>query len=228
MLAQRASRGKGAHVSAAQHGTEGDDSKGFAPGPIGPGSPPDRPADRRFAPGPIGPGSPPDRPADRRFVPGRLPLSPVVLAVAGLAGALLLIAATFTSIIEISVETATRGIDFDAAQSGWDRHGPALIVLALLALWLLAVALRGTRVAMTGLALTGVATLAIAVAWDRPHVDDTGSVGEVYTEATAQPGTGYYLETLGGVLLLLSGGAMLVFGQTPVKVRGRASEERTA
>ena len=45
--------------------------------------------------------------------------------------------------------------------------------------------------------------------WDRPHVHDTGSVGEVYTEATANPGTGYYLETLGGVLLLLSGGALL-------------------
>lgn len=202
MLAQRASRGKGAHVSAAQHGTERDDSKGFGP--------------------------------------GRSPLPAVAalraaLAVAGLAGALLLIAATFATIIEITVETTTRGIDFDAAQSGWDRHGPALIVLATLALWLLAAALRGTRVAMTGLALAGVATLAIAVAWDRPHVNDTGSVGEVYTEATAGPGTGYYLETLGGVLLLLSGSGMLVFGQTPMGVRGEAERraqtgraERTA
>ena len=199
MLAQRASRGKGAHVSAAQHGTERDDSKGFAPGPIAPGSSPDGPAGRRFG-------------------PGRSPL-PVVaalraaLAAAGLAGALLLVAATFTTIIQITVETTTRGIDFDAAQSGWDRHGPALIVLALLALWLLAAALRGTRVAMTGIALTGIVALAIAVAWDRPHVNDTGSVGEVYTAATASPGTGYYLETLGGALLLLSGGGMLVFGR---------------
>jgi hypothetical protein len=186
MLAQRASRGKGAHVSAAQHGTERDDSKGFAP--------------------------------------GRSPLPAVAalraaLAAAGLAGALLLVVATFTTIIEITVETTTRRVNFDAAQSGWDRHGPALIVLALLALWLLAAALRGTRVAMTGLALTGIVTLAIAVHWDRPHIHDTGSVGEVYTEATANPGTGYYLETLGGMLLLLSGGGMLVFGRAPVSVR---------
>jgi hypothetical protein len=114
-----------------------------------------------------------------------------VLAVAGLAGALLLMVATFTTIIEITVGTTGRGLDFDAAQSGGDRHGPALIVLALLALWLLAAALRGARIAMTGLALTGLVALAIAVHWDRSHVHDTGSVGEVYTEATANPGTGY-------------------------------------
>jgi hypothetical protein len=148
------------------------------------------------------------------------------LAAAGLAGALLLVVATFTTIIEITVETTTRGIDFDAAQSGWDRHGPALIVLALLAFWLLMAALRGTRIAMTGLALTGIVTLAIAVHWDRSHVHDTGSVGEVYTEATAQPGTGYYLETLGGVLLLLSGSALLVSGGAPVRVRDQNADGR--
>jgi hypothetical protein len=189
MLAQRASRGKGAHVSAAQHGTERDDSKGFGPGR----SPSPTVAALRAA-----------------------------LAGAGLAGALLLVVATFTTIIEITVETTTRGVDFDAAQSGWDRHGPALIVLALLALWLLAIALRGTRIAMTGLALTGLVALAIAVHWDRPHVHDTGSVGDVYEEATAEPGTGYYLETLGGVLLLVSGSALLVFGRAPVNVRDEA------
>jgi hypothetical protein len=214
MLAQRASRGKGAHVSGGQHGTGRDDSKGFAPGPIASGSPPDRPASRRFA-------------------PGRSPLPAVValraaLAVAGLAGALLLVVATFTTIIEITVETTTRGVDFDAAQSGWDRHGPALIVLGVLAVWLLVTALRGVRVAMTGLALTGLVALAIAVHWDRSHVHDTGSVGEVYTEATANPGTGYYLETLGGALLLLSGSALLVFGGAPVDVRDEAERRAQA
>jgi hypothetical protein len=140
-----------------------------------------------------------------------------------LAGALLLVVATFTTIIAITVETTVRGVDFDAAQSGWDRHGPALIVLALLALWLLAAALRGARIAMTGVALTGLVTLAIAVHWDRSHVHDTGSVGEVYTEATANPGTGYYVETLGGLLLLLSGSGMLVFGRNAGR---RAGAER--
>jgi hypothetical protein len=191
MLAQRASRGKGAHVSGAQHGTGRDDSKGFAPG--------------------------------RSPLPTVLALR-AALAVAGFAGALLLVVATFTTIIEITVETTTRAVNFDAAQSGWDRHGPALIVLALLALWLLAVGLRGARVAMAGLALAGVVTLAIAVHWDRPHVHDAGSVGEVYAEATAAPGTGYYLETLGGALLLLSGGALLALDGAPLSGRAENAD----
>lgn len=138
----------------------------------------------------------------------------LVLAVLGLAGAVLLLVASFTTVIEITVGTTSKVIDADTAQSGWDRHGPALILLGLLALFLLFAGLRGARVALTGLVVVGVASLAIAWAWDRPHVHDTGSVGEVYADATADPGTGYYLETLGGALLLLVGGSLLVFGRT--------------
>jgi hypothetical protein len=209
MLSQRASRGKGAHVSGAQHGTGRDDSKGFAPGPSAPEPPPERPAGRPFG-------------AYRSPLPTVLALR-AGLALTGLAGALLLIIASFTTIIEITVGTTSRALDADTSQSGWDRHGPALILLALLALWLLALALRRSRVAMAGLLLTGVVALAIPWHWDRPHVHDTGSVGDVYAEATADPGAGYYLETLGGALLLLSGGALLVLGRMPVSVRAPES-----
>jgi hypothetical protein len=138
----------------------------------------------------------------------------LVLAVLGLAGAVLLVVASFTTVIEITVGTTSKVIDADTAQSGWDRHGPALLLLGLLALFLLFAGLRGARVAVVGLVVVGVASLAIAWAWDRPHVHDTGSVGDVYADATADPGTGYYLETLGGALLLLVGGSLLVFGRT--------------
>jgi hypothetical protein len=185
MLSQRASRGKGAHVSGAQHGTGRDDSKGFG--------------------------------AYRSPLPTVLALR-AALALAGLAGGLLLLVASFTTIIEITVGTTSRVLDADTSQSGWDRHGPALLLLALLGLWLLALALRRSRVAMVGLLLTGIVALAIAWHWDRPHVHDTGSVGDIYAEATADPGLGYYLETLGGALLLLSGGALLVLGRMPVSV----------
>jgi hypothetical protein len=143
------------------------------------------------------------------------------LAIAGLAGALLLIAATFATIIQIRVGTSTKAVGTDTSHSGWDRHGPALIVLALLAVCLLVPALRGGRAAMAGLAAAGIAALAIAMVWDRPHVHDTGSVGDIYAEAHADPGPGYYLETLGGALALLSGGALLLLG--PV---GSAQRER--
>ena len=148
---------------------------------------------------------------DRSALPGVLTLR-AVLAVVGLVGALMLLVASFTSVIDITVGTTSRVVDADTAQSGWDRHGPALVLLALLALFLLAASLRGARIAMAGLAVVGIAVLAIAWASDRPHVHDSGSVGDVYAEATADPGPGYYLETLGGVLLLLSGGALLVLG----------------
>src|SRR4051812_7455018 len=83
-----------------------------------------------------------------------------VLALAGLAGAAMVLVAAFASVIEITVGTTTRVLDADTAQSGWDRHGPALVLLALLALFLLAAALRGARTAMAGLAVTGAVVLA--------------------------------------------------------------------
>lgn len=159
----------------------------------------------------------------------------LVLAVLGLAGAVLLLVASPATVIEITVGTTSKVVDADTAQSGWDRHGPALILLGLLGLWLLFVGLRGARVAVVGLIVVGVAALAIAWAWDRPHVHDTGSVGDVYADATADPGTGYYLETLGGALLLLTGGSLLVFGRTsapepsrtPESAAGASAEERS-
>jgi hypothetical protein len=161
---------------------------------------------------------------DRARLPSVLALRGV-LAVTALVGAVLLLLATFSTVIQITVGTATRVLNADTTQSGWDRHGPALALLALLALWLLAAALRGSRVAMVGLPLVGVVALAIPTLADRPHVHDTGSVGDVYAEATADPGTGYYLETLGGALLLFSGGALLALGRTPIAEPARARRE---
>jgi hypothetical protein len=148
----------------------------------------------------------------------------LVLALAGLAGAVLLLVASFTNVIVITVGTTSRVLDADTAQTGWDRHGPALLLLGLLALFLLWAALRGSRVAMAGLLVAGVVALAIPTKWDRPHIHEVGSIGDIYASATADPGTGYYLETLGGALLLLSGGALLALGRTPIARRPPGTE----
>jgi hypothetical protein len=153
--------------------------------------------------------------ADSSRLPTVLTLR-VVLALTGLAGAVLLLIASFTNVIVITVGTTSKVLDADTAQTGWDRHGPALVLLGLLSLFLLWAALRGSRVAMAGLLLCGVVALAIPTKWDRPHIHDVGSIGSIYAEATADPGAGYYFETLGGALLLLSGGALLVLGRTPL------------
>jgi hypothetical protein len=170
-----------------------------------------------------------ERDDSKGFVPdsSRLPTVltlRLVLTVTGLAGAVLLLVASFTSVIDITVGTTSKVLDADTAQSGWDRHGPALVLLALLTVFLLSAALRGSRVAMAGLLVCGIVALAIPTIWDRPHIHDTGSVGDVYASAVANPGTGYYLETLGGALVLLSGGALLVLGRTPIRERAPAAE----
>jgi hypothetical protein len=133
-------------------------------------------------------------------------------AIAALTGAVVLVVATFTTVIEIKVGTTTKVVGADTDHTGWERHGPALILLAFLSVALLGAALRGARAAAIGLLVAGVAAVAIAMIWDRPHVHDTGSVGDLYAEATADPGAGYYLETLGGALVLLAGGGLLVVG----------------
>jgi len=84
----------------------------------------------------------------------RRPAGPVVsaaargrlaVALAGAAGVLLLVVATFTTVIQIRVGTVTRIQGLDTAFTGWDRHGPALLLLALVALLMLAGAVRGAR-----------------------------------------------------------------------------------
>jgi hypothetical protein len=190
ILAQRAFRGA-AHMSGAQRENDRDDSKGPAPLRV-----------------PL-----------RASLPALTALRSG-LALTGLAGVVCLLVATFTTVIQIKVGTTTTVAGATLSHTGWDRHGPALVLLALLGAGLLAVALRGSRAAMAGLAAAGVAAVVIALAWDRPHIHDTGAVGELYDAATAGPAAGYYLETLGGALLLLSGGALLL-------LLGRAGAETT-
>jgi hypothetical protein len=131
------------------------------------------------------------------------------LAAAAAMGVICLLLATFTTVIAITVGTATKVPDHDTRLSGWDRHGPALVVIALFAAPMVAGALRGARPAMVALATLGLVALLIAVVGDVPDLDETGFVGQVYADAAAGAQAGFYLETLGGLLLLGAGGLML-------------------
>src|SRR5947207_2186581 len=51
------------------------------------------------------------------------------LAATAAAGAALLLAATFMTIIAITVDGESRLAGADTHLSGWDRHGPALLIL---------------------------------------------------------------------------------------------------
>jgi hypothetical protein len=139
----------------------------------------------------------------------------IVLAIAALAGAICLIVATFSTIIEITVGTTSKIADRDTELSGWDRHSVSLILIALFALVMTAGALRGARPAMAAIAVAGIVVLLIALIGDLPDVHKTGVIGQLYDNATANPRIGYYLETLGGALLLVAGGGLLLLGDPP-------------
>jgi hypothetical protein len=153
-------------------------------------------------------------------------------ALAGLLGLAALSGATFGTVIAITVGTTSRLANLDTALSGWDRHGPALLVVAGFAVVMLLGALRGARPAMVAVLVCGLAALAIALVVDAPHLGDTGQIGELYTDARAGPGAGFWLEVAGGALLVVCGAALLLahraaWRPAPVAAAG-ASHSRTA
>jgi hypothetical protein len=146
------------------------------------------------------------------------------LLAAAAAGVICLLLATFATVIEIKVGTTTKIPDHDTHLSGWDRHGPALLIIAAFAAAMIVGAARGARPAMAALAVLGLAALLIAIVGDVPDLNETGFIGQVYEDAAAGPKAGFYLETLGAVLLLASGGLMLALpaaGAPAPRVRRR-------
>ena len=131
------------------------------------------------------------------------------LLAAAAVGVICLLLATFATVIEIKVGTTTKVPDHDTHLSGWDRHGPALLVIAAFAAAMAVGAARGARPAMAALAVLGLVALLIAIVGDVPDLDETGFIGQVYEDAAAGAKGGFSLETLGGVLLLVSGVLML-------------------
>jgi hypothetical protein len=154
--------------------------------------------------------------AARRAIRRANPVRAGVLA-AALAGVAALVAASFTTVIRITVGTTTRLASLDTELSGWDRHGPGLLVIAGFALVMLAGAYGGgARPAMAAVAVCGAAALVVALGLDLPHLDDTGQVGRLYDDAAAGARAGFWLEVAGGVLLVAAGLGMLA------ATRGRA------
>jgi hypothetical protein len=135
------------------------------------------------------------------------------LVLAGLLGIAALVGATFSTVIRITVGTTTRLANLDTSLSGWERHGPALLVIAGLALVMLVGAARGARPAAIALSVCGVAALVVVLAFDLPHLDDTGQVGQLYSDASAAPGVGFWLELGGGALVAASGAGLLLLAR---------------
>src|SRR3954453_20401094 len=137
------------------------------------------------------------------------------LVLAALLGVAALVGATFSTVIRITVGTTTRLANLDTSLSGWERHGPALLVVAGLALVMLVGAVRGASPAAVAVLACGVAALLVVVAFDVPHLDDTGQVGQLSSDASAAPGAGFWLELCGGALVAGAGAALLLVNRKP-------------
>ena len=122
------------------------------------------------------------------------------------AGCVLLVVAEFSTLYEIKVITVVK-----EATDGREHHGTALLVIAVAAAFMAyGGILGGARPAQFGLLALAIAALAVVLLIDYPDVNDEGFIGEAFERAKAEPQTGFYLESLGAVLLLLSAVATLL------------------
>ena len=144
-----------------------------------------------------------------------------VLAGVALAAALMLAVSEFLPLYEVVVgqqETTRRTV------SGATNHAFAMLLLAAAAVPMALGARRGARPAMAAVGAIGIVVLVIALTVDLPAVRQEGALREatVYEDARARAGLGFFAETLGGVLLLVSGAGMLIAGRdAPRRARER-------
>jgi hypothetical protein len=131
-----------------------------------------------------------------------------------LLAALLLVVAEFATIASVSVDGESCEVLNDTnpdladrcSLSGFDRHGGALILLALLTAGAGIAARRGVTREIGGVLLAiGLVTLGLTLFGDLPVTNDTGAIGNDFDDATASAGLGFYLELLGGVLCVAAG-----------------------
>jgi hypothetical protein len=139
------------------------------------------------------------------------PIATLLIVLAASLGALLILVAQFTALYHVHSQTSSAVIKTVGTGS---NHAWAPIPLALLAgVLAYAVYRHQNRAALAALALIGVVVLLIALLGDLPDAHATGLVGSgasQYVEGASTPSAGLYMETLGAVLLLLSGGVGLL------------------
>ncbi len=131
-----------------------------------------------------------------------------------LVAALLLVAAEFSTVASVSVVDESCEVINDSSPeladrcelSGWERHGGALILLALVAVGAAVAVRRGaSESAGAVLAVCGAVVLGLALIADLPETNETGAIGLNFDGATASAGLGFYLELAGGALCVIAG-----------------------
>jgi uncharacterized membrane protein len=146
-------------------------------------------------------------------------MATTVVALAASLGALLILVAQFTALYHL--HSPTSSVPVRTVGTG-ANHAWAPVPLALLAgVLAFAVYRQQNRAALVAVALLGVVVLLIALLGDLPDAHSTGLIGSgasQYVEGTSTPSAGLYMETLGAILLVLSGGIGLLLLGAPKAV----------
>ncbi len=127
------------------------------------------------------------------------------IVVVALLGALLLAVAEFTTLYTVHTSAGTAA---GKAVSTGSHHSYALLPVVLLVLVLAyGVRVAGSRPALLAIGFMGVIALLIALLGDLPDAHASGLIGGGsvrYVAASAKPSAGFYMETGGALLLLVS------------------------
>jgi hypothetical protein len=130
-----------------------------------------------------------------------------LLPLAVLAAAVVL----FASELMTTFEFTPQGGEVQLEQQAADRHGNALIVIAVFAIIALAVAVfTGSKPAATAVAVAGVVALLVFLLADLPDANTTGTLDtdQSFIDAEAVPREGFYTELLGALALSVTGIAL--------------------
>src|SRR5205085_10124050 len=138
----------------------------------------------------------------------------ITLVLGAVASAGVLVVAEFLTLYTVRLIRGTAAVPPVAA--GTENHY-ALIPMAVLAAVLVVAAIRfGERWALIAVGFLGLTALLIGLLHDLPDARRTGLVRTVHAlwvRGASTPSIGMYMETLGAVLLLLTAGAGLLFGE---------------
>jgi hypothetical protein len=149
-----------------------------------------------------------------------------MVLMSGLIAAALLVSSEFADLYQIHSSTRRAALQ---SVTGGSHNAYALIPIALLALGLSwGAAIERSRPALLALAVLGVLALLIALVGDLPDAQSSGLVTQSghYVTATSNAATGMYLETAGGVMLLITAGLGFLLGEPPTRPPRRRRPSR--
>jgi hypothetical protein len=149
---------------------------------------------------------------------------PRTLLAGGLIGAVLLLVAEFSPLYK---ETSSASLLPLRTVHAGSHHGYALVPIALVAIVLVAAIRRSAgRPALLALGALGIIAALIALLGDLPGATAAGFAhvtGQGFVKAKDVPQLGFYLETLGAALLLVTGAAGFLL-TSPGGARPRRAE----